>query len=1156
MRKEIVGDGITKVLLGKEEMTWFVASQKLQADVIRPDVQTTEISVAFTLQESDNGAYIPHLDQQPVFSFLPLRKYGLKFIIQGDFVLPSSREEVDGDSPWNQWLLSQFPDLFVSAERSFCALSCFRENPGKAVTAFMNFVPLVGEVHGFFSTLPRMIISKLRTSKCLLLEGDNSEWVPPCKVLRSWNEQAHTLLPDNLLREHLGLGFLDKNIVLSDSLASALGIEEYGPKILLQIISSLCHTVNGLKSMGLDWLSSWLNTLHTMLLHSFSLSSLNFGMESDLINTLKKIPFIPLSDGTYGSVDDGTIWLHSDASSTGFDNGHGLEAFPKLYAKLRIVSPALFGAAAAVDVSCYDSSLADNITRMLHRVGRPFNSSFISSLCDVRWIASSMDDELHYPKDLFYDCDAVRSILGASAPYAVPKVRSEKLLSDIGFKTQVNLDDILVVLQLWRRSETPFMASIAQMSKLYTFVRNEMATSKQKIAGELHSGPSIFVPYSGVSRHEDVVPGVFLSPQEVYWHDSTGSMDKMMEINPRFGSSVTHCPLTKTLCNIYPGLHDFFVYDCGVDEIPPLRSYLQILQQLSTIALPSQVAKMVFRVFLKWSEGLKSGLLTYEDIVYLKEHLLKLEWTVLPIVQDKWVSLHPSFGLVCWCDDEKLRKEFKNFENIDFLYFGELNDDEEEMFQVKISVLMQTLGIPALSKVVTREAIYYGPADCSLKASLVNWALPYAQRYIHNVHPNKYIQLKQSGAENLSHLQIVVVEKLFYRNVIKRSGIASEKRFECSCLLQGNLLYTTRESDSHSIFMEISRLLFDGTPELHLANFLHMITTMAESGSTEEQTEFFILNSQKVPRLPDEESVWSLSSVPSSTENDTFLMNFSSTVINEQNPSKSKRKPGISSNWPPVDWKTAPGFSFARASGLQAQAVVPQPSSCLQLRMKDGSEDTVAETDPMAKGNADWTIEDDPVATTTACLQDFETSEDPSHQACDLVASGMDLVVDSVDLVTPSDGPNLGSLKSSERDQLSFGTPNIQQTMLTGRLGEHVAFNYFAANFGKTIVKWVNEVNETGLPYDIVIGNEAKTMEYIEVKATKSARKDWFTISVREWQFAVEKGESYSIARVVLSGNNMARIRIFKNPVRLSQLGKLQLAVIMPKQEKEFSVVS
>ena len=51
MKKEIVGNGIIRVSHGKEKMKWFVASKKLWTDVIHRDVQTTEISIALTLQE-------------------------------------------------------------------------------------------------------------------------------------------------------------------------------------------------------------------------------------------------------------------------------------------------------------------------------------------------------------------------------------------------------------------------------------------------------------------------------------------------------------------------------------------------------------------------------------------------------------------------------------------------------------------------------------------------------------------------------------------------------------------------------------------------------------------------------------------------------------------------------------------------------------------------------------------------------------------------------------------------------------------------------------------------------------------------------------------------------------------------------------------------
>ncbi|KAF7807153.1 histidine kinase-, DNA gyrase B [Senna tora] len=690
MRKEIVGDGILKVSHGKEKMTWFVVSQELKTNSLRLGVQTTEISMAFTLQESDN-VYSPCLDPQPVFAFLPLRTYGLKFILQGDFVLPSSREEVDGDSPWNQWLLSEYPSLFVRAEREFCALPCFRSEPGKALSAFMSFVPLVGEVHGFFSSLPRLIISKLRMTNCLLVECGNNEWVPPCKVLRGWTEQVRSFLTDDLLYEHLGLRYLDKNVVLSDALAEALGIEEFGPNILVRVVSALCHADSGMVSINMSWLISCLSTLYVTLFNSSGKMSVNFETREDILESLRKIPFIPLSDGTYSSVDKGTIWLHSNTLNTGLDGEHKIEAFPSISANLRTVSPSLFSAAAGHDTSCLNLPLLDNATRLLLSIGvqqlsahdivklhilpamseikrvnqdkmlmieyicfvmlhlkstcseclidreliiselqcksllltncgfkcpadvpihfcrefgnlvgakmladvvnmswpevdisylkhpvndsfscvlenwrrffekigvtdfvqvvqvdrnvvdvsdanfrqvmwdkglispellakdwespelvqlltllsksgskegckylleildtlwdasysdkttgyfcsksgkdnYQFKSTFINNICGMQWVVSTMDDELHYPSDLFYDCEAVRMILGAFVPYAVPKVKSERLVNDVGFKTRVTLGDILDILKVWRKSEIPLKARYAYSS--------------------------------------------------------------------------------------------------------------------------------------------------------------------------------------------------------------------------------------------------------------------------------------------------------------------------------------------------------------------------------------------------------------------------------------------------------------------------------------------------------------------------------------------------------------------------------------------------------------------------------------------------------------------------------------------------------------------
>ena len=54
-----------------------------------------------------------------MFAFLPLRSYGFHFIVQGDFDLPSSREDVNSNSVWNQWLREEIPALFLKAIENF-----------------------------------------------------------------------------------------------------------------------------------------------------------------------------------------------------------------------------------------------------------------------------------------------------------------------------------------------------------------------------------------------------------------------------------------------------------------------------------------------------------------------------------------------------------------------------------------------------------------------------------------------------------------------------------------------------------------------------------------------------------------------------------------------------------------------------------------------------------------------------------------------------------------------------------------------------------------------------------------------------------------------------------------------------------------------------
>ena len=89
-------------------------------------------------------------------------------------------------------------------------------------------------------------------------------------------------------------------------------------------------------------------------------------------------------------------------------------------------------------------------------------------------------------------------------------------------------------------------------------------------------------------------------------------------------------------------------------------------------------------------------------------------------------------------------------------------------------------------QLISREAIFYGTRDGSERASLIYWALPYAQRFFFKSYPDKYTTLKKIATERLPLLRTVGVDKLFYKYSIKVSSDTSNKRHECCSLLHVN----------------------------------------------------------------------------------------------------------------------------------------------------------------------------------------------------------------------------------------------------------------------------------------------------------------------------------------------------------------------------------
>lgn len=1435
MQRQDLGDGLVRVLDGGSCATWLVVKQEFDAVVERRGVETTEIALAFPLNEVSAGVYMGCSEHQQVFSFLPLRSYGLKFIIQCDFILPSSREEIDTDCAWNQWLLSEIPNVTVRAVDVLKGLPYFKQNPGKAASLLMSYIPLEGEVQGFFSSLPRMILASLRASQCLPVEGKEGEWALPCVLLGGWNESSRRLLPDVLLKEHLGFCRLHKDVVINPVLASSLGIHMYGLRILIDFMESLCRKKAALKELGPRWVGSWLIALHRCFISEsqhvpwFSQSR----SEADEYRKLRHLAFIPLANGEYTSIEEGPVWLPWIDAGSANEATVLLEDFPLLYSELRMIhcllldpliiesdnpvpfpaeneSPILetenrslvclmlhrlgasqvlghdvitthimpsmvsedflkkpkslvlqylafvmvhlqsnckqcksdrpkilgqlqrnaivvtnngykragteplhfginFGCPVDVkrildglevawteidsaylqafqgwpeetalskwrlffkELGATDFVKMEQVTKKLHdksvsmwkdlslegcgyrdgldirdwecpelvkmlrgvcgakldlpeklarcslllsafdllweecysdcvatywcdrtvtKLERTTTASFILQMRSFAWIQSTSDGKLYNPTQLFHQCFAVQSILGNNAPYATPQIHCTKLVEALGLRSNVDALDVLGLLRIW--NQHPLELSLTQMNRLYTFLWNEIVQHKEDVLIFFQNHASVFVPIETNVKPDTPVLGTFYSLRDTCWSDETGCLFLLMKSEIPSAKR----PCFRALDSLYPTMRGFFVVECLARENLNFKEYLHVLKILADIFSPHDILEQVLAVLAKWSHDIEMGQVSCTDLCEWKELLQNMDNRVLPTVQDKWVSLHSSMGLVCWCDDEVLGQQFQDCRGISFLHVSSLSGVVQDTKKKRnLRPFLQAMNVPPLSEVVQREPIIYGAQSSKQLSDLLSWSLPYVQRYLCKWHLDHYKLLQQSSfPERLNRFQCFLAEQIFFGYVLPGGLGAGNQRTKCDYLLQGSAFYATEFGNLNSLFLEFSRLFFNGLSNLQLANFLHLITLSAQSGTQESEVETSFLSPQGIDLLPEEEKQWTIQS-----SNMELLPEEMLTIQTERHPVQHLKSLNFLRNkntWPPRSWhrsRDKSSYIFQREKieacekslasvmkDIEAKkktksvervqdgswkmqvsecgrldGVGPRSSLHPDVSVSAGNEpamDQMYQEVIVPVTNAGWASQNAHDAGMVYKREVEDLAALPSGNA--LFNRDNDLEGNTIsDQTCVPDSTHFGTF--SNREQLSIGQPNERQQTLTGRLGEAVVFNYLLEKHGPNHVTWINAEAERQLPYDIVIDDFDGQQKLVEVKATLSEDKDWFEISDREWELAGKAGERFIIIRVFLVGSlGSARILWLPNPAKLCNDKVIKLALILPKHHSEMS---
>ncbi len=271
--------------------SWFVFEEK----------RTIPLSFASQRRSSSIKLAFPRLSTATsspcdVFAYLPLRSYGFRFIVQAEFIVPSSREAIDCDHEWNQWLISEIPQVYVNA------LGQFKENQQTHnIGLWYSFIPLEHEIEYPFQRAARELCSQLRQVECIPMviemgkghEGEETQtrWRKPSQVMicpKSLERELLQLLPDEVLHQYCGLYWCPEAAFVNyPKLPAALGVETFGLDHLLQLANDLRSSWI---EKGMTWISQFFSIAIQLIQQSPIISRERY------IRRLKQLPILPIGE--------------------------------------------------------------------------------------------------------------------------------------------------------------------------------------------------------------------------------------------------------------------------------------------------------------------------------------------------------------------------------------------------------------------------------------------------------------------------------------------------------------------------------------------------------------------------------------------------------------------------------------------------------------------------------------------------------------------------------------------------------------------------------------------------------------------------------------------------------------------------------------------
>ncbi|XP_033840308.1 uncharacterized protein wu:fj29h11 [Periophthalmus magnuspinnatus] len=343
---------------------WLVIKSMLTPRKIKDGVEATELALAFQLSTEETGSeVIGQPQKQPVFAYLPLRTFGFRFIIQGDFDIPSSREDVDRDSSWNQWLRSEIPLLFLQAMEVFNTHSDLGGLRG--LCHFFQFIPLPDEILDFFKPVALQIIQLLKGRAFLPTLSTDGKVVYklPSQVAVCQDPVIREVIGGAELEKHLSLSYLHPSLSPAPppSLLRELGVRYLRGPDVTTVTSAMAKELMKMEGIHSE---DGLQKLAKLLVCNFRALEHGYGEADSILQTLRDLPIIPLSDNRVVALSTEGVFFPMEETSSKKkkkNKAHNTGPLSALYQDVCVVHPTL--------LSCMDPLESQQVRELLRRLG-------------------------------------------------------------------------------------------------------------------------------------------------------------------------------------------------------------------------------------------------------------------------------------------------------------------------------------------------------------------------------------------------------------------------------------------------------------------------------------------------------------------------------------------------------------------------------------------------------------------------------------------------------------------------------------------------------------------------------------------------------------------------------------------------------------------